>query len=385
MKSLPIVFAASIVFILAPLLSGCSTATPSGGLESADLVGLVVGDTAYAPQVTTVSLTSVLEQTVSDGTIVEMYSTDGTPRPLWSGPVSWDESAQQSGTSRTRAFTKVANAALGAQATTAESNPLEAVLQIAGSFSAFKGRKEIVILDPLLQTAGALPLQDGVLGGEPSDAVTALRASGYLTTDLKGIHIVLTDAGQVAAGTKQPAMDSLSRKKLIAFWTYLFRAAGASVSTTSLQFGGTRAATQTVTVIPLTPINPVVANCTVSLDGAALGFQPNTAVFTSRSASLATISAAAQRLKAAGCTGKVTLIGTTSSAGTAASRQHVATIRVLAVRGLLATELGVTETSIQTNPVGYDTRYCAKDTDAQGHLLAGPASRCRLVVISVGS
>jgi outer membrane protein OmpA-like peptidoglycan-associated protein len=228
-------------------------------------------------------------------------------------------------------------------------------------------------------------LQDGSLYGEPSDTVEYLTDSGYLGTDLTGVTVVLTQTGAVAQGAAQPVLDSSALKRLDRLWSAVFSAASATVTHANVEFELAVGPFPHNEIVPVASVTPHPAGCRLPMTGAQLNFLPDSAAFVDAAASAGVIAAAAEQLKAAGCSGEVVLIGTTSSAGNAAGRERLSYDRADGVRTPLAHALSLTTDEIEIVAAGYDERYCAHDRDVNNRLIPGLASACRQVIITIGS
>jgi len=364
------------------LLAGCA---PSGEeLVPADSVGIIVPVHDYAPHVTEDGLRDLLDRVAPPGTELAIYSSEGIPQPLWSGPLTYDLSSSKVAAARAEVVDDIVSSVFEYTATSENNNPLEAVLLIKRQFEGRTGTKTIIILDTLLQTTGIIALQDGSLYGEPADTVARIQESGYLGSDLEDVTVVLTQTGAVAPESAQPALDSMALKRLDILWTQIFEAAGATVIHATVDFDPKDGDFPQNAIVPVSPIRPEASGCTQALAGGQLNFLPDSAEFIDPAASAREIAKVADSLTAAGCAGEVVLIGTASSEGDADWNVTLSGNRALAVRGPLAHHLGVPPEAIAIVAAGYDERYCARDRDETG-LVPHLAAACRQVIISVGN
>lgn len=378
--------AAAVLALIASalMLTGC-TAPADDGLTPANSVGVVMPLHDFSPQVTENGLRAVIEKTVQPDTLLAIYSSEGKPQQLWSGIVTYDESSGKVVAARKDAIDEILEKVMAFEAISDGNDPLEAVMLIGRDFKERDGTKTIVVLDTLLQTSGTIQLQDGSLYGEPSDTVEYLTDSGYLGTDLKGVTVVLTQTGAVAPGSAQPVLDSSALKRLDRLWSAVFSAASATVTHATVEFAPAEGPFPHNEIVPVAPVTAQPAGCRIPMTGAQLNFLPDSADFVDSAASAEAIAAAAEQLKAAGCSGEVVLIGTTSSAGNAAGRERLSYDRADAVRSPLARALSLPNDEIAIVAAGYDERYCAHDRDAGNRLIPGLASACRQVIITIGS
>lgn len=152
-----------------------------------------------------------------------------------------------------------------------------------------------------------------------------------------------------------------------------------------------------VTPIPIQPAPSVAApasttataapsvrpQCSLTLTNDQVGFRPDTADYLDPTTAQATIAAAAQQIAA--CPGRITLTGTTSSAGTPDGRIKTSTDRAAAVRDTLAMALAINPQDITVVGAGADNPWYINDRDSEGQLVPELAVQNRAVYITVTS
>lgn len=375
---------AAAVLVAAALAGLTACGTPGTGIVSGPMVGIVYANHAYGPTVDDAAFLAILDQAVDYGTYVVVYSSESKPQELFAGEVKYDQSPQKIDDARAAALQEIVDAVVDHPATSPETDPLEASLLIADKFLGREGEREIILLDNMLQTSGAIRLPDGSLDAEPSEVTEFLAESGYVVDQFDGYRIVLAALGRVTPGVEQSTLDSVSLSKLSSLWTAVYTGGGASVVRAEVDLVDVTGTRPPVTVVPLKPIESQPVGCRLALGAGQIAFVQDSGTFLDRAAASATIADAAASLIAAGCAGHVTAVATTSSANTEADRTRVAQQRLDSVVPLLAAALDVDPASIEAVPVGYDPRYCAPDRDEDGRLVLALAAACRQVIIGVG-
>jgi hypothetical protein len=369
--------------ISAALLATALTACTAADIPPASNYAVIVPVHANGPVITEQAATVVLDQIVESENYYLAYTSESKPQQLFGKVVSYDQSSNSGSGPRDAAIAELASLIQDAGAVSAENDPLEAITLAAAQLKRRDGESTILVLDNLLQTSGGLALQNGTIYSDPHEVVDQLTAKGYLP-DLAGVSIVLAQTGVVPPGTDQEQLNSVAIGKLETLWVTILEATGAEVTLFGAEAGSDPVSTdQPMTPVPVEPLVPVQAGCMQGLPDSVVEFEADTANFLDEDAAELAITRAVEQLRASGCGGGLTVIGTTSSAGTAASREHVATIRSAAVAGLLAAALSIDVAEIHTVAAGYDERYCAHDRDELGRLVPELAAACRQVIISI--
>jgi outer membrane protein OmpA-like peptidoglycan-associated protein len=339
---------------------------------------VVLGTHANAPTPEIDLLDCYLSPALTDGHRIVVIVSDGQPHPVMDMTVSISAKPQTGLQDRNEIRARLQQA-LDAAADQEENNPLEAISQAARSISTASGPRLVLVADSMLQTAGALPMQDGLLGIAAEDAVEYLTESGQLP-DLTGTTVVLLGLG-VTAPPQEP-LDSRATAQLEQLWTGILTAAGAEVLLdVRIPTIAPDRALPTVTPVPIespTPPEPV-QECRVRLEDATIGFKPDSADFIEPEAARSLLDQVADELR--GCPAHLVITGTTSSAGTAQGRQAVATARATAVAQELSRRLSVPLDNIEIRGVGMNFNEYVPDRDANGLLIPDKAQQNRSVII----
>lgn len=359
------------------------TACDAGSFPAATNYAIIAPVHAYGPALTEDAATVVLDEILESENYYLAYTSEGVPQRIFGEVVSYDQSSNSGSGPRDAEIERLAGELADAVATSPQNDPLEAIAKAAGELRQREGEATIVVLDNLLQTSGALALQNGTIYAEPDEVVEQLAAKGYLP-DLTGVTIVLAQTGAVVPGTDQGQFTSIAADRLERLWVSILESGGARVEVLDVSNDADAVVTeQPMAIVPVEPLVPVQAGCSQGMPDSILAFEPDSATFVAGTDPEAVVTGVVAQLQASGCTGDITVIGTTSSAGTEASREHVATIRTEAVARLLASALSIDVADIRTDPVGYSETYCAHDRDADGVLVPELAAACRQVIISI--
>jgi outer membrane protein OmpA-like peptidoglycan-associated protein len=355
-RSLAVAAILTTVLVTAACGQAGSAEGPAG--EQSTLAVIAAGR-ANMPRIAPAAYAEQIAPYLVEGVHVSVVTEEGTPQILGADLLSELASNPTTREEQLVGFRdSVLTAIAGATSKSAEADPLLAVgeaLRAAGGTGRDEGPCTVVIGSSLLQSTGAIPVQD-LLGAEVGDVVEALRDGGQLP-DLGGCAVVSLGVGLTQA--PQEPLAEADQGRLERLWEAVFTEAGA----TSVTFVP-RPVSEPVTgeLPPVTPVTftpePVVveteaATCRIELPDAVLNFAPETADFLDPAASGAVIDDVAAQL--AECPGTVRVVGTTSSAGTEEGRARVSTARAEAVRDLLAGALGVSPGTISAKGLGHDT------------------------------
>ncbi len=257
---------------------------------------------------------------------------------------------------------------------------LLAALDLAGrSLDGRPGPRTVVVLDSLLQTAGALRFQDqdgALLSADPAAVADELAARGGLP-GLAGIEVVLIGAGDTVA--PQDPLPPPRRTALIALWAAVLARAGASVRVLPAPVEA-RPAPGAPPVAPVPVASPEPVDGPVALPDAAVGFVADQAVLRDPGQAAAALAPFAKRLL--GERLRAVLTGTTSSAGDPAGRLALSVDRAAVVAGLLR-QAGVAAERIEVHGRGSDFPGFVPDRDSAGRLDPVLAARNRQVVIEL--
>ncbi len=375
---------------------GAAAVMPPGCGTGRGPVVLTVAGHANAP---TPALSTAMAQAVitaaADGSPLGLVSIEGLPVLIQAGSFSSDagNDSARSGDRDTFVST-IGEQVSGVRATTAHADYLRAS-QIAADavHAACPTGGTIYLLGSGLQDTGDLNFSAStdLLGATPADVVGFLRGHHELP-HMAGVAVVLVGVGDTSA--PQTPLDQASKSNLVAIWTAVLQAAGATVTVDPSPRGG-NGPTTVPQVTPVAVPNPSVfpASCSVTdfrlPDTGPVGFLPDVATFRDPATAHDAVQQIADAL--AGCHAtKITLTGTTSSAGAATpagddDRRTLSQQRAQAVKDEL-THLSVHP--VATNAItiagnGFHFAGYENDRDAQGILLPEPATHNRSVLISV--
>lgn len=170
-----------------------------------------------------------------------------------------------------------ADLAADARASTGESDLL-AALDLGGRQAAGSENKVLYVFDSGVSTAGALAMQNGLLGTgtEVSTIVEQLQAAGNMP-HLEGVEVRWWGLGQVAS--PQGAPPVWAKTKLQELWTAVIEAAGGSVV---FHHDAVKAVPPTGKLPEVTPVdfeNVAAKPVSVSIPESQVSFHANSAVF----------------------------------------------------------------------------------------------------------
>lgn len=392
------------VLLAAALAAGCSSGEDAagGGFSGAGGGALScpvpVGPLAFAvsgrsnspepglPQAVQDATVSVLTRAVDEGyePRVTLVNVDG--RPVSAGSETFSSDAGNgiaAEDDRNQFLNGFGEAVTGLRAQTPEVDVLTA-LDLAGRSAGSGGQGgrpgTVVLVDSGLSTVAPLDFrQRGLLDAPPAETVEALRANDALP-GLQGETVVLAGLGDVAE--PQPALSPAQRSSLVALWTAIATAGGAScVAVVDEPRGGDAPSdAPAVSVVDVPPPPTITPGQTTALpDDNSVGFQPDTAEFRDRNAARAVLTPFAQFLTESPSR-RIALTGTSARAGTEAGQVDLSTRRAEAVKALLV-ELGAPADRITTRGVGSRFPGYVNDVGPDGRQLPGPASANRTVIV----
>jgi outer membrane protein OmpA-like peptidoglycan-associated protein len=267
-------------------------------------------------------------------------------------------------------------AVAASRAETPESDLLKAMDQASRSVVDHAGTKTLLVIDSGLQTTDPLRFQEpGMLAADPTETVEYLRSSGALP-DLTGMRIMFSGLGDTAP--PQEPLTPGQRKHLIAIWSAVADASGASeVKVLSTPLTGPSPSNMPP---PATKRPAPAQRAVVTLTEEVVAFAPDSTEYRSPEEVVEVLRPLAERISRDG--GRVTLSGTTSSAGTREGRLQLSRQRAEAVKASLV-ELGAPAGLLQTLGVGNEWPGYLMDRDTQDRLLPGPAARNRSVIVDL--
>lgn len=261
-----------------------------------------------------------------------------------------------------------------------ESDPWMAVTEAVGWLKG-QGGGTLVIENSGLGTAGFLDYQEsGLLAADPGDLVSFARAHDELP-NATGLHAVLIGIGWTAP--PQPTLGSPERSNLVAQWTALLKAAGATVSVDETPLTGpgpSGAPPVSVVHAPEVAWTAPPGTCGKALNSTELHFVVGTAQLIDPGTAMAALRQVVTDLQANHQVATVT--GTTSSEGGDAinlplSRQRAeSAAQLMESMGLRGSQIG--------SVVGLGSHFPGyiQDIGPDGTLLPGPAAENRQVIIT---
>ncbi|GAA4914732.1 outer membrane protein OmpA-like peptidoglycan-associated protein [Actinomycetospora succinea] len=389
---LPLVFAVA-------LLAGCSSGDDAGGGFAGGGGGglscpVPVGPLAFAVSGRANSPAPGLPQSVQDATVsvltravdqdyrprVTLIDLDGRPTSAGSDTFTTDAgNGIAAEDDRNQFLNGFGEALTGLRARAPEADVLSA-LDLAGRSAGGDRPGTVVLVDSGLSTVAPLDFrQRGLLDAPPAETVEALRATNALP-GLQGVTVVLAGLGDVAE--PQTALSPAQRSSLVALWTAVAEAGGAScVAVVDEPRGGDAPSdvppVSLVDVPPPPTITP--GQATTLPDDNSVGFQPDTAEFRDRNAARAVLTPFAQFVGESP-TRRLALTGTSARAGALQGQVDLSARRAEAVKSLLA-ELGAPADRISTRGVGSEFPGYVNDVGPDGRQLPGPASANRTVIV----
>lgn len=402
MRRVPLLLAVVLTVVL---VAGCSSDEGgagggfAGGGGGALSCPVPVGPMAFAVSGRANSPEPGLPQAVQDATVstltravdedyqprITLINVDGRPVSAGSDTFASDAGNGIAAEDDRNAFLNGLGEALtGLRAQTPEVDVLGA-LDLAGRSAGTGGQGgnrpgTVVLVDSGLSTVAPLDFrQRGLLDAPPAETVEALRANDALP-GLQGVTVVLAGLGDVAE--PQPALSPAQRSSLVALWTAIAEAGGAScVAVVDEPRGGDAPSdVPPVSVVDVPPPPTITPGQTTTLpDDNSVGFQPDTAQFRDRNAAAAVLTPFAQFLTESPSR-RLALTGTSARAGTPQGQVDLSTRRAEAVKALLV-ELGAPADRISTRGVGSQFPGYVDDVGPDGRQLPGPASQNRTVIV----
>jgi len=370
----------SLLFLpLMVVLAGC---TWFSAPEQPSAVGVVISPHAHSAQPDISRVLEALEPGLRSESMFAIVESDGVPSVVQVErmPNEMGFSSADWESYRSEVDSKVRAALEGTVADYPETAPLEAITKTVRQLDPALPRI-VHYMGSGLQTTGSLPMHEGQLYLDPADIAEFLEDSEQLP-DLSGVTIHLHGLGSVAGD--QPPLDLPATTRLEALWVTVLERAGATVVLEQAPLPDAPAA-------ELPPVSIVQLRESAALPGAdfrcertelgdaVLSFQPDSAEYVDPIHAHETLSSIAQRLE--GCPGPFVVLAGTSSAGTAESRQIVATARTERVAEDLAAMSSLDRSQFTTIPAAMDHCGFTPDRDASGQLLLDIAATNRMVVI----
>jgi outer membrane protein OmpA-like peptidoglycan-associated protein len=240
----------------------------------------------------------------------------------------------------------------------------------------------VILVDSGLQTAGALRYQDEeLLLASGGDLVGFLRSSGQLP-DLHGLTVVLSGIGDTAQ--PQDRLDAASRNRLIEQWSAIADASGATCVHIDphpmTHEGGAPLPHVSAVAVPQPSQPDLDPRGPVALREDSVGFEDNSDTLRDPARARQALRTIAHEIIRG--EHRVSLVGTTATAGTEQGRRELSLMRAQAVKRVLVS-LGVPASYISTRGVGTDHPEHVDDLDDQGNLIPKAAIQNRAVFLSV--
>jgi OmpA-OmpF porin, OOP family len=366
---------------------------PTGcGAAGAVVLGLAAHANTPGPAITARMQTG-LQQAVAGHAAIGLVEIDGVPRLVAAGTFRSTAGNTAARDSDEQGFLdSLFSQATELKATRPHVNDLAALRVAAAAVrSACAAGGTVYLEDTGLQDTSSLNFAaSDLLEARPSEVADFLRAKHELP-DLRDIRVVWAGIGESAP--PQQDLDQASRANLVAVWTAVLRAAGASsvfVDATPLQGHPPQGVPAVSTVrLPKPPVYVVPSRGTTVLplpDSGPVGFLPDEALFRNPAVATAALRRLANAL-AAVPDARITLLGTTSSAGgtsaaAEAGRVRLSAQRAAAVRRELV-RFGVRQDRISVRGVGTHFQGFEPDQDGMDNLLPGPAEHNRSVIVQI--
>jgi len=337
-----------------------------------------------APQVTG-KVASVLEHLLEEQGYITLLDTDRSPSVVDEGAMTSDKGNDAAVAADMELHRQQLYRGLrGAKANDPQADPLTALDTAARTVHARGTTGTVVLVDSGLQTTGALRYATSdLLLASGSDVVGHLRSTRQLP-DLSGITVLLVGLGDTAK--PQTRVDSATRGRLVEQWTAISSAAGATCVEVDSQPLTTSPPADLPEVMrvdvpePAEPELPDDRQAPVPLREDSVGFLDDSAELRDPTAASKSLERLAQHIVAGHY--RVSLVGTTATAGTEEGRRTLSLQRANAVRNLLV-DLGVPEDRIKTRGVGIHHPLHVDDLDKSGNLIPGAAVKNRAVFLSV--
>ncbi len=359
------------MLLLLPFLAACG-----GGDSAPGALALVVGAHSNAiPPSMVATVRDEVASAIDDKSSATVIVADGAPKAIETMSLAASSNAYAPN-SRAGLLDAVGHSVESARATSPEVDLLGAIDLAARSVADATGPRTIVVIDPGLQTTGALHFQDGLLAAQPDDVVNQLRATRQLP-DLHGVRVVFVGLGDVTA--PQQPLPQPDQSMLDDLWPAIVSQAGGSASVVQapLPARPTPAGLPPVTPVPIDPPPSIGSGPLPPLPDSAIGFLPDQATFRDPATARDVLGEYAQAITARHR--GVTLVGTTADVGPDAGQVALARQRAAAVRDVLV-QLGVPADDLATTGVGSHFAGFQPDHDPDGSLDPALAARNRLVI-----
>jgi OOP family OmpA-OmpF porin len=374
----------AVAVITSIALAGCGSSHIAKSMDSSPqgpaALAVVTGDANSPRAVPPPSIDALIRRAFHESAALALIDAGGRPR-LYSVSLGGDfgnadayeaaENEQTSGVSH--ALGRVVPAA-------SESDPWTAVTEAVGWLKG-QGGGTLVVENSGVGTAGFLNYQEpGLLDADPGDLASFARAHDELP-DASGLHAVLVGIGWTAP--PQPDLGLPERSNLVAQWSALLKAAGATVSVDETPLTGpgpSSAPSVSVVHAPEIAWTAPPGICGTALNSAELHFLVGTSQLIDPETAKSALRQVVTDLQANQQVATIT--GTTSSEGGDAinlplSRQRAeVAAQLMEAMGLPGSQIGPV-VGLGSHFPGY-----IQDIGPDGTLLPGPAAENRQVIIT---
>lgn len=382
---------AALGVLAAAVLSGCQGSSQGGSsgtqlvsmpcpTDTGGAVTLVVGARQNSPRPALPDqIQALVRDAATAGTEIQVVRIDGVPTVALQAKFSTNGHNSAIRARDLQNFVAgVGNVVSGLLPKAPEADDLAALTQ-AAQITPDGGT--VVMLDSGLPTKGALSYQDPDMFGSSTAMITAYLRDQNVLPDLSNRAVVFVGLGDTA--DPQPPLPENVHKQIADLWTAIAHQAKASC-VYSLGAATTRTAIDTSVPVSVVkpPAVPVFHNCgsTVLGDSGAVGFVLNSDQFRDPAAARSTLQGLAAQL--IGHAQLVTLIGATSSEGSADRNQVLSEERANAVKAVLV-QLGVAAQRITTIGDGSHGPDHRVDMTKSGALIPAAAEHNRSVTVTL--
>lgn len=361
-----------------------SGAMPQICTKSGPVVFIVSGRENSAAPALTGTMSTAAWTAIKQGSPIGLVDLDGEPRLTMAGAFSRQPANSLALLAAERDYLLgLESAVKNTRADYPHADVLNA-LNVAGQ--AIRGACSyggtIYLEDSGLQDIGPVDFsQAGMLSASPASVVSLLASAGELPR-LNGMTVILTGLGDTVP--PQHPLSSSQRDNLIAIWTAIAKAGGATsvqVDTTAPR-GPTPGHVPPVSLVPTSTVPGwVPSDATyVFRDSGPVGFEPGSAAFRNQATATAALRPLARYL-ATNPTAKIKISGTTAHSGTLAYALALSATRAAAVKAFLV-QMGAASSQIVTDGLGWQFPGYINDQGPNGSVLPGPAEQNRSVIVT---
>jgi outer membrane protein OmpA-like peptidoglycan-associated protein len=329
------------------------------------------------------SIETLLKDAAISSQPIKVILLDGQPSEVITATFTAGGSNQETADARLNSFLARLNGDMAAvRAQVPEADVLTALDEAADATP--KGGT-VVMIDSGIPTTGPVSFtRSTMFGADPGDIVTYLQQQD-LMPDLRGKYVDLVGLGDVAGDQLAKApLSTADQRGIVNLWEAIAKQGGARCAYPIPADPTHKAVTTSVPVSlvhPPTSVNFEPCGTTVLDNSGSVGFSVDTADFRDPKAANATLQKLADLVNQG--QQQISLIGTTSSEGTAAHNLTLSRERADAVRAILLT-LHVSSSRIKADGIGegyFPGR--AVDMDSNGQLIPWQAVKNRSVRVTL--